>query len=314
MLIKFSVLWVEDNDAWFENAKRTLKRYLDKLGFHLEVHRIEDPRDVNISDFLKKTSNYDLMLVDWQFRTTGGVDEALGGEVIKNIRDQVSYSDIIFYSGSPKITDEFNSQDFQGVYLAGRRHLTKEAKDLINYLLHKTLHPKIMRGIIVSSLSEIDDLCFQIIEAKYNAKGVNQKTFATSFRKSILTQAKKQLRNKEKATKAKDDAFIQSLHSTMLIDSHKRSEKIVKLAEGDDLDEALLGPIKSLPGTIIKRNWLAHWKRTDETDQKIILVCKGKPNYDFDQAEAVVMRKGINQAATALKGYLEKLTAASSAE
>lgn len=308
MLIKFCILWVEDNDKYFETTKKNLARFLNGLGFHLEVDRISDPEKTNWETYLENTSKYDLMLVDWRVRTPGKPDKAVGGAVISQIRERIAYSDIIFYSGSEGIDDELSKRKLEGVYLARRTDLREEAKALINYLLHKTLHPKIMTGIIVSSLSQIDDLCFKIISAKFHDVNCDKAGFAETLRNSVLRQANDQHKSREKSTKKGDEEFIASLHSTMLMDSHKRALKLVGFAKEDKLHTKVLTPISELPSTVSKRNKLAHWKRSEETDTHIKLVCDGKAEYVFDQAEATKMRKNINSAASALSSYLENIS------
>ena len=94
----------------------------------------------------------------------------------------------------------------------------------------------------------------------------------------------------------------------MVLDSHKRALKLVEFAKVDGLEAGAMKSISDLPNTISKRNKLAHWKRSEETDSHITLVCDGKADYRFDQPEAAKMRKSINYAASALSLYLEELT------
>lgn len=311
MLIKFSILWVEDDDVWFRASHLALERHLNGLGFHLEVERISDPENTKWDQHFETTSQYDLMLIDWRVQDTDKVDKPVGGDVIAKIREQVPYSDIIFYSGSNGLEQEVADKQLQGVYTSARRNLREDAEYLIDHLLHKTLHPKIMRGIIVSSLSQIDDMCFKLIEHKFNAPKCDKKEFAEGFRKSILKQANGQLKNKEQVTKKCDAEFIAELHSTMVLDSHKRASKVVALAEAD-LEASELAKLSDLPSTVTKRNQLAHWKRSEETDTRITLVHDGKDDYIFDQDEAIRMRKNINEAAEVLSGYIEQLSKANS--
>eukprot|EP01080_Neovahlkampfia_damariscottae_P012666 gene12666-6566_t len=247
------------------------------------------------------------MLVDWRIEQTNKVDKAVGGEVIRKIREEVPYSDILFYSGSDGLEKEVYEKHLQGVYTAKRSQAIDEAKELIDHLLHKSLHPKIMRGIIVSSLSQIDDMCFKIIEHKYSDEKCDKKAFADGFRASINAQAEGQLRAKQKATAKDDDDFVASLHSTMVLDSHKRATKLIELLK-DDLEPAVSKKLGSLPDTITKRNHLAHWKRSEETDTRITLSYDGQPDYVFDQDEATRMRKKINEAGEILSQYLAKVS------
>lgn len=308
MLIKFSVLWVEDNDAWYESSLSVLKRHLESLGFHLVVARISDPEEEDWEHHFESTSQYDLMLVDWRIEATGEVDKPVGGDVIRKIRDQVPYSDIIFYSGDSGLEAEVSAKNLQGVYTSQRKDVRDDAKELIDHLLHKTLHPKIMRGIIVSSLSQIDEMCFKIIEGKYQEKSCDKAQFAEELRVTILRQAERQLEEKQKKAKKGDDQFISSLHSTMMLDSFQRASKIVDITQSD-LEKMTHDLLSELPDTIRKRNWLAHWKHLEETDVHITLEESGKEPYVFDLGEATRMRKKINEAGTILSEYLETMSA-----
>lgn len=309
MLIKFNILWVEDQQRYIDTTGAVLRTHLDNLGFHLEIDQIVDPQATPVESYLNNTSKYDLILVDWRFKDApGSPDQAMGGEIIERIRDKITFADIIFYSGDPDFERDFQDRALQGVYLSSRTDLKEEAKDLIDYLLHKTLHPKIMRGIVVSELSQIDDLCFRIIEEKYNDPLCDKPAFISSIRDSIKKQADSQHKSKMTFLEKDDDDFIVELHSTINLDSHKRSLKVRDLAAADDLTTNILKHIQDLPDTVVKRNKLAHWKRAEETDTHIKLTCPGKSDYIFDQAEAVLVRKSINNAAQALQHYLDSLS------
>ncbi|WP_380055550.1 response regulator [Falsihalocynthiibacter sp. SS001] len=303
MLIKFSILWVEDSTEWYEATLRLLKRYLEDLGFHLDAKRISDPENEDWDHHFENTSQYDLMLIDWRIHGADHVDKPVGGDVISKIREHIPYSDIIFYSGDSGIADEVKEKELQGVYTSMRGSVREDAEDLINHLLHKTLHPKIMRGVIVSSLSQIDEMCFKIIERKYQDAGCDKEKFATDFRDTILKQAERQLEGKQKKAKKDDDTFISCLHSTMMLDSFQRATKVVKLSAAD-LKKETHDLLAELPDTIRRRNWLAHWKHLEENDEQITLAESGKDNYVFDLNEAARMRRKINEAWAILSDYL----------
>jgi len=309
MLIKFNILWVDDDSKYVKSTEKVLRTHLDSLGFYLEVEYIENPKDESVvTKCLSCTSKYDLILVDWHFRSSkSSTDEKLGVEVIERIREDIPFADIMFYSGSSGLEDELKSTALQGVYICNRIDLKDEIKDLIAYLLHKTLHPKIMRGIIVSELSNIDDLCYRIIEAKYNHTDCNKVDFANKIKTSLQKQINKQHEHKVKIIEKNEDDFIKEIESTVVLDSYKRSLQIQKFAREDDLGERILDPILELPGTVTKRNKIAHWKRSEESDDHILLKEAGKEDYLFDQNEAILMRKNINSIAVALEGYLDLL-------
>ena len=309
MLIKFNILWIEDQVKYVETTGKALNTYLENLGFHLEIDHIQDPEKDAVEEYFDYTSKYDLILVDWNFKAEpGAVDKAIGGEIIERIRTEAPFADIIFYSGKPSIEEELKKRALTGVYISLRRDLRDEAKELIDYLLHKTLHPKIMRGIIVSELSHIDDLCYEIIKKKYNDNACNKAEFAEKLKASLKKQAKKQFDAKEREADKDDAEFIEGVHSTMVLDSHKRALTINDFAKEDKVGAAIQAPLDILPDTVSNRNKLAHWKRAEESDTHILLKAPGKKDYIFDQNEAAEMRKRINNAAVALTDYLTVLS------
>ena len=249
MIIKFSILWMEDDDSYFNATKRNLTSYLKKLGFYLDVDRIKDPINEDIHPYLENTSKYDLMLIDWRVKAKGAVDKPIGGEIISQIRKRIAYSEILFYSGSDGIAKELAKRKMEGVYLAHRTRMREDAKELIEFLLRKTLHPKTMRGIVVSALSQVDDLCFQVIKLKYQAEVTNKKEMAASLKRSLLKKSRKRQKDYEKICQMEDDKFISSLHSTLVMDSFKRAEKTLAFAELDKLSEDILGPLKAVSYT-----------------------------------------------------------------
>lgn len=301
MLIKFRILWVEDDQDFINLTGPNLRRFLNDLGFDLEVVHIKNPETDPVEEYLTNTSEYDLMLVDWHFKIKEEEqDHPVGGEVIERIRNMVPYSDIIFYSGKRDLDKELKSRGLQGVYIANRLNLRQQAKDHIEFLLRKSLHPKVMRGIIVSALSSLDDLCYKII--KHKAETDDQ--IIETVRSKISNQSEKHYNDKQKLVKREAADFINRIHSTMNLDSFQRSEIVSEIVSSDCTDNKVVEPIQALPSVVQKRNKLAHWKRAEETDEHILLVDKEK-EYEFDQEEAAEIRKGINAAALALDQYIQ---------
>ena len=303
MLIQFKILWFEDSKEWYESAFESLKDHLEDKGFDVDSKHISNPENENIDEILEKSSNYNLILVDWEYNS-----KKLGIQIIKDLREKIHYTNIIFYSGQDKIKEEFEKNSFPGTYYEGREGLINEmAKPLIDYLLGTSLHPESMKSYLVSSLSQIDSKIYEIIQCKYEK-------LDDLGKKELINQIKKSLKNQQddknkKIKKLLDDDnnnnFLSEISTTRVFESMKRVQIIIKIIEQDNDNNFInMDIIKKLEDVVIRRNHLSHWKTVCKTDESIKLEDDGE-TYIFNAEEAKEIRTKINSGYEELEKYFE---------
>lgn len=307
MLIKFNILWFEDDDEYYTDNYKLFEDHLESIGFSLNVTRVSDPESQmeSVAENIKNTYQYDMILMDYQFN---GSD--IGDKLIEDIRTRVVYTDIIFYSGAyDEMLKAIQGKLMSGVYTSHRADLKDEAIGLIGYLLHKALHPEVMRGVVVSSLSEIDGAIYDIYKTKLT-DSPNPKYVESELRSKLIKKLDKRYKDNVKALEKEDSVFLKNIETTMLFESFLRCEGIADLFI-KDLKSTGLNSIKDsiveLKEVARKRNKLAHWKKSEITDTRITLTEEGKDDYTFCQDEAARIRSDINKGYHALKVYKDKL-------
>lgn len=217
MSMKFSILWFEDNEEWYEITKENIEEYLEEKNFVAEFKRYEN------ADKIKEVSaisTYDLILVDLKLE-----HNTKGTNAIQAIREKDVLSDALFYSsdGVDKIKSEMGADIFEGVYFSSRDDLPFEnkVKKLIDKAVRRMEDIISTRGILVDSLSEFDEKLRSIIYkfcSSYSDtdKGKELDKYAYDL---IVDQME---HSKKKCDEMKENHFlVDALENTFLIYSAK---------------------------------------------------------------------------------------------
>jgi hypothetical protein len=173
MRLDFNVLWVDDQPARVESQVAAIAKYMEDQGFNFNAtlcQSIDDVRSRVADDVF--TDEVDLILVDWDL---GG--NVQGQNAIGEIRDQVPYKDVVFYSAL-NAADQLRRLAFdaglEGVYCATRGELVDEVIGVFDSLVKKVLDLDHARGIVMGATSDIDHLvteCLVLMHAKLDDPG-----------------------------------------------------------------------------------------------------------------------------------------------
>ena len=220
MSIKFSILWFEDNEEWYEAAKENIEEYLKEKNFVVDFKRYKDATKI---ENVTTISAYDLILVDLKLE-----HDTKGTNAIQAIREKDILSDALFYSsaGVDKIRSEMGTDIFEGVYFSSRDDFLFEnkVKKLIEKAVRRTEDIISTRGILVDSLSEFDEKLRNIIYkfcASYN--DTDKETELDEYAYNLIVNQMKN--NKKKCDKMKEKHFlVTALEKTFLIDSAKLAQ------------------------------------------------------------------------------------------
>lgn len=170
MQINYKILWIEDSVSWLTGREAKIKQHIIENGFYPIIDTI-----TNIDDFICDVDlikEYDLILMDYQLDTLGV--KTKGDEIIKIIRNNHIYSNIIFYSNQdlPKIAYENN---IQNVFIFQREEFRNEnikvVYDVLDFILGQANSINIMRGIVMAELANFDnDILDIIVNTDYEQK------------------------------------------------------------------------------------------------------------------------------------------------
>ena len=150
MRIKYEILWVEDNDTWYDETRELFEDTLEDAGFILQCTRLKSLDE--LKELIEKDGlqRFDLLLVDFKL---GEDSEKYGDKVIALIRDKDIYTDIIFYSSQLNAVHlKIQENRIEGVYSSGRGQIQYRFEDIFNKTIkkiHAYLHHFIKRKPLI---------------------------------------------------------------------------------------------------------------------------------------------------------------------
>ncbi len=171
MQLDFNILWIDDNDIWRKAMVTKIRRCVEECGF---VPNITEDADGTI--ILKDAFNvglYDLIFMDYDLKNSS---QYTGVDIIKNIRNNKVYSNIIFYSSKTNdLPDKVKENDIQNTYIFEREMFREEnissILDIIEFTLNRANSLNIMRGIVMDELANFDNEILEIIkQVKFDDK------------------------------------------------------------------------------------------------------------------------------------------------
>jgi len=247
MSFNFNILWIDDTPDWVDSIKKSIENFLKEKGFELHIIICEDGKDIE----KKITPDIDLIAID--FHIPSAAEQ--GNDIIKIIRKQQQYIDILFY------TQDTSSEDtlplYDGVYRSSREtgRFESKMKELINMVLKRIESPTNMRGIIITETIDLESKIEDILIKIFGEKG-------ELFKNRILHSKGQWLDFKKK------DTLLNGIIKEALEKSRKSNEGIYNSL--NSIKEILS---KFNDEVIEQRNVLAHVKE-EKIDGKVTLTSK----------------------------------------
>lgn len=168
MKITYNILWLDDQiDNFIEDEfVQAVENHLKDEGFIPNIVTVS--RSGDFFNKLKDSSNFDLILTDFNL----SVSEKNGNDVVKEIRSENIYTEILFYTAQ-KMANLGNTNGFERVsFLAtgdknnGHYQLViDKAIEIINLTIKKFQHIVVMRGMIMHETSSLDAQSQNILES-----------------------------------------------------------------------------------------------------------------------------------------------------
>ncbi len=167
MQLDYNVLWIDDNNLWRQSAVRKIKKCITDCGFFPIISEYSNGSTIFQEKF--DLSSYDLIFMDYDIKDPKNTNIDTGLELIKQIRNNKIYSNIIFYSSiTNDLPEKVKEQGIQNTYIFEREDFRDEnidsIKEVIEFILNRANSVNIMRGIVMAELANFDNIILNIIE------------------------------------------------------------------------------------------------------------------------------------------------------
>lgn len=167
MRLNFNILWVDDQPHLVDAQRRALQRVMAEEGFDLNPTFCQTVAEVKgqLADDIFR-DEIDLILVDWDLG--GGLK---GETVISEIREDVPYKDIVFYSANADVGQlrkaSFDAEQ-EGIYFVTRADLVEEVRQLFGSMIKKVLDLDHTRGIVMGATSDVDQMARECLQLAHD--------------------------------------------------------------------------------------------------------------------------------------------------
>ena len=284
MRIEYNVLWVEDEDSWYETTKELFSDTLEDLGFKLVPKQCKTFDEVKAEITLNNLKDYDLLLVDFTLRGSDSGEKII--EFIRNIKEQPILTDVLFYSSAVEnVRNSMHELGLEGVYTADRKEVETKFEQVVTTTIKKIQEVNTIRGLIMAETSDLDEIMLEITDillrsdispqmSKYiECEIIKTVDFITELARSSETHISK---------KILDSRIFTSFHKAKAIN------KLYKLKQiGVDGFFELYN--KDVLST---RNVFAHVKEITVDGVKVLKSKIGKEEI-FDEARCIEIRKNL---------------------
>lgn len=186
MKLNYYILWVEDDNSWYETTAELFKETVEDHGFHIVIERkkkFDDVVEELVANGLRK---YDIFLIDFKLRNSKD-----GDSIIDFLRDKNIYADIIFYSSDKQsIIDSIREHLFEGVYHSDRNGIENKFEKVFLTTIKKIEEINSMRGLIVGETSDLDAMIEERLLRCAQLDIIKNFDFAKFVEKEIIENTK----------------------------------------------------------------------------------------------------------------------------
>lgn len=298
MKITYNILWVEDEDSWFETTNELFTDSLEDLGFVMQTKRCKNISDVQEEVENNRLKDYDLLLVDFTLKNSDSGDLVI--DFIRNFDNHPILTDVLFYSSAVEnVRDSMHRLGLEGVYTADRRDLETKFELVVNTTIKKIQEVNNMRGLIMAETSDLDELMLEIISNVLNtdisedmSKYIDNEIKSTIGFLSALSESESKI-----AEKIHDSRLYTSFHKAKTINKlHKLSGiGIEKYFESYNID------------VLTPRNIFAHVKESELGGEKVLVSEKTGKKEVFTEERCIEIRKHLIRYRATLESILEEL-------
>lgn len=289
MSLTYKVLWVDDNKDEFKKEEKELKNYIGDMFFSPKIDFCED---LTAAKHFIETERYDVIFSDYN------IDEERGDDFISFIRDKSVNTEVLFYSGQNELPE--GRLDRVTFFFETGSHreerLLKKMKELISLTVAKLNDLTQLRGLVMSEVSELDDLMKNFVASYCNKSCEDEKELRNYIVGKIEKRIKEsldvsQVNCEKKCFHEWKNKTIQEVIFEQNFDSYTTARALNHIIEKNNLgiDRFLLNYNAEI---IQNRNELAHCKTMKKENGSEILFTK-RGEKEFSEEDINNIRKNI---------------------
>lgn len=157
MDLKYRMLWFDDQPKQVDGVANYIRQSLAMIGIVLEINWVQNFDDDTLHPILQSLSSYspyDIILVDYDLGKGNR-----GHGLLKKLRTRTN-GEMIFYSAEKVKTlrNLLVTENIDGIYCLLRDgKLGGAVYSIVESTLRRFYHPNYMRGVVVGSVSEMED-------------------------------------------------------------------------------------------------------------------------------------------------------------
>lgn len=312
MKLDFRLLVIDDQPGEIGDAIEMLRMELEDKGFRLDVEVAEDISAKGIDDYCKAEGrNIDLAIVDYKLGE-GDFDGALAASTV---RRRLKYTDIIFYSTSPRkeLAQRMAEHHVDGVFIASRGDDFDEVlRGVADTIVGKAIDLNHMRGIAMAEAADMDllmeDLLAKAFASKndaFVAKGKERIEGMLANERDNIAALEKRIGRSDVVGIVTDNAIFGSTYKWQAVS--KLGEMV--LGRATDACKVFADYDSQV---IAKRNLLAHARAImdDGNTASLRAIRQGKADIEIDDAWMIEFRSQLTAQREALRQICEAVQAA----
>lgn len=294
--MKYKILWVDDRKDEFEELDypSSLKNYIADLYFEPFVDFFESVEEAKVAI---KGTKYDVIFSDYNI---GMADR--GDDFIAYVRAQNVNTEILFYSALenvPKLNLDRISF-FNIPKPNGHPKLLEKMKSLIDLTIEKLTDLQIIRGIVMTEVSELDNLMERVIIKFFMDPNGNPYPQREHIFNELMDKFDDDYKNNLKTPDLKCSKRcshkirirpITDIVGSLFFESYKKARTISKILEIVEAGHNnFLNDYKS--EIIDIRNMLAHCESQMINGSEVLVTKRGEKRV-FNSEEFIVIRHNI---------------------
>jgi len=290
MKLNYNILWVEDDNSWYETTAELFKENIEDMGFVPAISRkvsIDEVTDEYEKTGLKKI---DILLIDFNLKNSPN-----GDAIINLVRSKEIYTDIIFYSSDlNSVKESMHNFYMEGVYYSDRKDIEHKFDLVFKTTIKKVEEINAMRGLIVGETSELD-VCIEQLSLAFvnNILKLDDKTKDEIINKYAEKVAKNGAMVFEKYKEIGFDQYFSLIEATKKIDIFRELLKEISKQRNDEFNSFLTVNKSYHTDVISIRNKFAHSKAQTKGEKEVLLGQLGKEDFEFDAETFKEIRKNI---------------------
>lgn len=214
MNYKFFILWFEDNPTWFRRARSQADILISNHCMECVIERRRNS-ELNIDDI--KANNYDLILMDFDLQSTEN-----GDQLIKKIRDNQIYTDILFYSSqyNAMLSAIVNlTPPIDGIYYANRKNeeFGEKLERVVNKIVCRSEDLINLRGFVLDNSSDFEIRIKEILNICYQKFSPQEKESLRCALDNVFENKLRHINSNVSDAKASDDMFSYANNENRLL-------------------------------------------------------------------------------------------------